>query len=164
MQAKQWFAISAIALATSAALADQPDSSAPLTRAEVRQSVLAARAAGDLVPAGEAEDYPHAQTSTPSTLTRSQVREEVIEARAAGQLIPAGEGDDEFFARSEPNIASSLTRADVKTATRQARDAGELIPAGEGDDMTLARERAQDKYARTAWLARTPAHVTAVGQ
>jgi hypothetical protein len=162
MQVKQWFTLSAIALATGAALAGQPDGSAPLTRAEVRQSVLAARAAGELQPAGEAEEYPRPEASTPSTLTRSQVRQEVLAARASGQLIPAGEGDEEFFARSESNTGSLLTRADVKAATRQARDAGELIPAGEGDDTMLARERAQDKYARTAWLAHT--HTPAVGQ
>jgi hypothetical protein len=162
MQAKQWFALSAIALAAGAALADQPDSSVPLTRAEVRQSVLAARAAGELQPAGEAVDYPRPEASAPSTLSRSEVHQEVIEARAAGQLIPAGEGDDEFFTRSETNHGSSLARADVKAATRQARDAGELIPAGDGDDTAIARERAQDKYARTAWLAHT--HTPAVGQ
>jgi len=162
MQVKQWFTFSAIALATSAALAGQPDSGAPLSRAEVKQSVLAARAAGDLLPAGEAADYSRAEPSTPSALTRGQVRREVLEARAAGQLIPAGDGEDEFFARSEFNTGSSLTRADVKAATRQARDAGELIPAGEGDDTSLARERAQDRYARTAWLAHT--HATAAGQ
>jgi hypothetical protein len=154
MKVKQWFAVAALTIAASVAMAGQPDGDAPLTRAQVRQSVLAARTAGELLPAGEAVDYPRDQVSAPSTLTRSQVRHEVIEARAAGELIPAGEGDEEAVDRAELNARSSLTRDDVKTATLRTRDAGELLPAGEADDSSLVREIAQDGYARASWQAR----------
>ena len=50
MKAKQIFTIAALALAASAALAQE---AAPLTSAEVKQQVLAARANGTLGHAGE---------------------------------------------------------------------------------------------------------------
>lgn len=165
MKVHQLFTVSALALATTLVLADpSPATNAPLTRAEVRQSVIAARNAGELIPAGEGSYYPRAQSSTPSTLTRSEVRQEVRAARAAGELIPAGEGDEAFFARSAPTTFSTLTRADVKAATLRARDAGELIPAGDADETTLFHERAQTRYARAHWLARHPAPVVAAGR
>jgi len=169
MNIKKILSLSLIALASSAAMADGGDTgvsndNGPLTRAEVRQSVLAARAAGELLPAGEAADYPREQVSAPSTLTRSEVRHEVIEARAAGELIPAGDASDENVDRAELSERSSLTRADVKTATLRARDAGELLPAGDADDRSLAREAAQDKYARTAWLAHKSTQLASVGR
>ena len=147
MKVNQWFVVTAFTIAAGAALAGQPDGNASLTRAEVRQSVLAARAAGELLPAGDAEDYLQDHVSAPSTLTRSEVRHEVIEARAAGQLIPAGPAEDEAIDRAELSARSSLSRADVTMATLHARDAGELLPAGDADDTSLAREVAQDKYA-----------------
>jgi hypothetical protein len=154
MKVNRWFAATALTIAAGAALAGQPDGNAPMTRAEVRQSVLAARAAGELVPTGDAADYPRDQESAPSTITRSEVRHEVIEARAAGELIPAGDAGDEVVDHAEPSARSSLTRDDVRTATLRARDAGELLPAGDADDRSLAREIAQDGYARAAWQAR----------
>ena len=54
MQAKQLFALTTLALAGSAVLAEEAPR-APLTRAEVAQSVLDARAAGTLLPAGEGD-------------------------------------------------------------------------------------------------------------
>ena|ERR1700754_1136751 len=167
MNVKQILSVSLIALASSAAMADGGDigvsnDNPPVTRSQVRQSVLAARAAGELLPAGDAADYPREQVSAPSTLTRSEVRHEVIEARAAGELIPAGDAIDESVDRAELSARSSLTRADVKTATLRARDAGELLPAGDADDRSLAREIAQDKYARTAWLAHKATTVASI--
>jgi len=164
MKVHQLFAASALALAATVALAGSPsDTGSSLTRAEVRQSVIAARNAGELIPAGEGA-YAQPQPSKPSTLTRSAVREEVRVARAAGELIPAGEGDDAFFARTAPLTFSGLTRAEVNAATLRARDAGELIPAGPFDTGSLARERAQAQYARAAWKARHPAPVVAAGE
>jgi hypothetical protein len=163
MKIKQWFVVTTLTIAVGAALASQPDGNAPLARAEVRQSVLAARAAGGLLPAGDAADYPRDQASASSTLTRGEVRHEVIEARAAGELIPAGDADEEAVDRAELSARSSLTRGDVKAATLRARDAGELVPAGDADDGSVAREVAQDKYARAAWLAHKSTTATSVG-
>lgn len=164
MKVHQLFAASALALTASVALAGSPsDKEGSLTRAEVRQSVIAARNAGQLVPAGEGA-YPLPYLSTPSTVTRSAVREEVRIARDAGELIPAGEGDGMFFARSAPITFSGLTRVEVKAATLRARDAGELIPAGSFDAEALARERAQTQYGRAAWKTRHPASVFAAGE
>jgi hypothetical protein len=161
---QQCLALGALAIACGAALADQaPDSNGSPTRAKVRQSVIAARDAGRLVPAGDAADYAPPQAASPATLTRGEVRHEVLEARAAGELIPAGEAYDASFDRSAPTTFSGLTRAEVKTATLRARDAGELIPAGEYEMAALARDRAQATYARLARLAHKPARMVASG-
>jgi hypothetical protein len=152
MKIRQTLALTTLFLAASAALAGQAtDNNKPLTRAEVRQSVIEARNDGELLPAGDAAEYPRPQATTPSTLTRSEVRHEVLKARADDELIPAGEGDDEFFERSEPMSVSVLSRADVERATLKARNAGELLPAGQLDERAVARDRAQEAY---AWAAR----------
>lgn len=135
MQVKQLFALSALALAASAALADQA-AAGPLTRAEVEQSVLAARAAGTLIPAGEG-DYPESTPidGVPSSRTRAQARAEVLQARAEGTLRHAGEEDpEELMAYDQKHPSTSLlTRAQVKAEVLQARAEGELTPAGEGE-------------------------------
>jgi hypothetical protein len=131
MNIKQLLVLSTLSVAAAAALAD---TTAPLTRAEVRQSVLAARAAGQLIPAGQAEDFPAATRAAPSTLTRAEVRADVLAARADGQLLPAGEGADEPQFKSDAAAPSQLARAEVKAEVLAARKAGELIPAGENDD------------------------------
>ena len=71
MKAKQVFSIAAFALAASAAFAQQ---AAPLTRAEVKEQVFAARANGTLRHAGEAG---------PEEMT--PYRAQVEEPRHAGQ-------------------------------------------------------------------------------
>jgi len=124
-----------IAVAGSAFAADLPSSSAPLTREQVRQSVIAARAAGQLQPAGEAYDgpAPNDKAALHSQLTRAEVRHEVEVARAEGQLAPAGEGGDNVYTLPQP-ATSTVSRATVKAETLQARADGELIPAGEDAD------------------------------
>ena len=89
MQAKPLFRLS-IAAFTLAAFASTAPVQAASTRADMRAAVLAARAHGELVPAGEAMA---AQTSwVPSTLARAEVKEAVRIARQRGELVPAGEG------------------------------------------------------------------------
>ncbi len=124
-----------IAVASAAFAADLPSSLTPLTREQVRQSVMAARAAGQLQAAGEAYDgpAPNDKAALHSQLTRAEVRDEVAVARAEGQLAPAGEAGDNVFAVPAP-ATSTLSRATVKAETLQARANGELIPAGEGVD------------------------------
>jgi hypothetical protein len=114
----------ALAATASSALAAEP--AAGPSRAEVKASVLAARANGELRPAGEATQPFASRAGTPVASYR-EVREETLLARAHGQLVPAGEGS--------PYVAETgtqMARADVKEATRQARINHELIPAGEG--------------------------------
>jgi len=165
MKTRHLVTMATLFVASAAAFADQvPGNDAPLTRAEVRQSVVDARNAGQLRPAGEAGDYPYTPVIVKSSLTRSEVRHDVIEARAAGTLIPAGEDGDTLPEGVQPVSASGLTRAEVKAATLQARDDGQLIPAGDLDGASLAREQAQAAYARTKWLARHPAPVVASGK
>lgn len=97
-----------------------------LSRAEVKASVLQARAHGELRPAGEATE-PFAIPAARSTLSHRQVRDETLLARAHGELVPAGEGS--------PVVATTgtqMARAEVKEATRLARVNDELVPAGEG--------------------------------
>jgi hypothetical protein len=150
MKVQHLFALSALALATTTALADPSDASQPLTRAEVRQSVLAARAAGQLMPAGQAENFEWAQPSKPSTLTRSEVKREVIEARADGGLTPAGQAGYIDPAQIAP---STLTRTDVVAATLKARDEGGLVTAGDSDGADRRVDVAQTKYAMAKWEA-----------
>ena len=128
MSTKRTFSLSilAAALVVSARGALAADPSASPTRAEVKASVLQARAHGQLVPAGEASQaFPTAAGT--STLTSRQVRDETLQARAHGELVPAGEGSPQI-----EQGGTQMTRADVKEATRMARMNHELVPAGEG--------------------------------
>ena len=133
MTAKTTLLISALVLAAGSARAGEPEAStSPLTRAQVKQSVLAAEAAGQLIPAGEGE-IRVARTPARSNLRRQDVRREVVAAERAGRLVPAGEGE----LRQPVDIATggvTLARAQVKGETLRALAAGEIIPAGEGSD------------------------------
>jgi len=132
MQAKSVFVLSALVLAAGSVFADQaPNSAQPLTRAEVRQSVVDARANGELRPAGEAGDEVWTPAEAPrSTLTRAEVVQQVAAARAAGQLAPAGEEGDDFYPLATQNSGPGLSRAQVVAETLRARNAGLLEPAG----------------------------------
>ena len=96
------------------------------TRAEVKASVLAARARGELKPAGEASQ-PFLEPAAGEPRTVAQVRGETLAARASGTLVPAGEG-----APAYAPTGTQMARAEVKESTRMARANGELVPAGEG--------------------------------
>ena len=138
MNTTKLVALSAIVFAVGTVMAnDTPANARPLTRAEVIQSVLAARAAGQLLPAGEAADWAPRIEATSST-SRAEVKRDVIAARDAGQLRPAGEREErEVFVPRDG--AYQLARAEVKAETLRARDAGELIPAGEGAESNATR-------------------------
>lgn len=133
MNVKQLFALTALALAAGSVLAEGAPGS-PLGRAEVVQSVLAARAAGTLIPAGEGvlPGYLDSGVAT-STLTRAEVNADVLQARADGDLIPSGQSSygDTAYQRGF-STGSILTRAEVKAEVLQARAEGTLIPAGQG--------------------------------
>jgi hypothetical protein len=132
MKVKQFFAVGALALAAGAVLAAQA-SDAPLTRAEVKQSVRDARAADTLYPAGQAAPSEIQQPGTKSTLTRSGVKAQVRQARANGQMRNAGQAGGEELAAYQRALRtpSQETRADVKAQVRQARADGTLTPAGQ---------------------------------
>ena len=133
MQVKQLFALGTLAVAAGAALAQTSD--APLTRAEVRQSVLAARAAGTLVPHGDAATSEFPQVGPKSTLTRASVNAEVKQAIAGGDLRDAGEAGGEELAAYQRDVSapSQEARAQVKAEVLQARADGSLMPAGEAE-------------------------------
>jgi hypothetical protein len=144
MNAKQLLTVSIIAGAlAAAAIASQAQT---VTRADVNASVLAARARGELIPAGEAIQ-PFALRSTGAGRARKDVRNEVLSARADGALVPAGEG----MTTDAPTV-SLLARADVRESVREARLNGELIPAGEG--MRPADRQARAHRARGAFAFR----------
>ena len=108
---------------------------ASLTRAEVRQEVLGARAAHTLIPAGEGvtPGYPRASDRA-SNVTRAQVKSDVLQARVGGQLQPAGQGSPEDRVYAQAVAApSTLARSEVKAQVLEARANGELVPAGEGE-------------------------------
>ena len=134
MKAKHIFTITTLALAASGAFAQQ---AAPLTRAEVRQQVLTARANGSLRPAGEAgpeEMAYRTQVEAAPTLTRAEAKNAVLQARAAGHLAhsgPVAPEEEMAYARAHPST-STLTRAEVRQEVREARANGTLIPAGQG--------------------------------
>ena len=133
MTIKQLSTLAVLALAAGAAFA-QPAPGAFDGRAEVIQSVLAARAAGALVPAGEGVGPGHGLLRAGrSSLTRAQVKAEVLLARAHGDLIPAGQISQSYAAyRGELGAVSNLARAQVKADVLQARAEGALVPAGQG--------------------------------
>ena len=136
MKVEQLFTLAALALAGTAVLADEAPG-APLTRAEVAQSVLAARAAGELAPAGPAYDGPPARVAagTSPQLTRSAAKAEVLQARAAGTLPHAGSvapEEEMAYVQSHPSV-SILTRAQVEGEVLQARAHDQLVPAGEAE-------------------------------
>ena len=137
MKAKQlFFAVTALALASGAVLAQDV---APLTRAEVKQQVLDARANGTLRHAGDAapeEMTPYkAQIEARSTLSRAQENAAVLQARADHELAHTGSvapEEDMEYAQAHPST-STLTRAEVKEQVLEARADGTLIPAGQGE-------------------------------
>jgi hypothetical protein len=136
MKAKSLVALTALALATGAVFAQE--AAAPLTRAEVKQQVLEARAAGTLSHAGDSapeEMTPYkAQIEAPSTLMQGQEKASVLQARAAG-FAHAGDvapEEEMKYAQAHPST-STLTRAEVKEQVLEARADGELVPAGEGE-------------------------------
>ena len=136
MKARQLFTLAALALAGSAVLAGEAPG-APLSRAEVAQSVLAARAAGGLAPAGPGYDGPPARTAAgmSSQLTRAEMNAEVLHARAAGTLPHAGSvapEEEKAYAQAHPST-SILTRAQVNAEVLQARAHDQLVPAGEAE-------------------------------
>jgi hypothetical protein len=129
-QVKRAFVLGALALATGAVFAQE----SPVSRAEVAQSVLAARAAGTLTPAGQGVD-PGYQGAGPSQTTRAAVDTATLQARAAGQLAHAGSvapEEDMEYAQAHPST-STLARAEVKQEVLEARADGTLIPAGQGE-------------------------------
>ena len=119
-------------LVSVAALAADPADSNPVSRASVKASVVSARAAHQLAPAGDAADfYVTTNASTTSTLTRAEVKQDVRQARIDGLLQPAGESESYTVARGP--LTWDHSRAEVKAEVLQARARGELIPAGEGE-------------------------------
>lgn len=97
---RQLIAATVLAVAGSAAFAgsnageayelnsDAPAAASSLSRADVQAQVVKARAAGQLLDAGEA----WSPVVTPiSTVARAQVKAEVLAARAKGELVAAGE-------------------------------------------------------------------------
>ena len=127
--------IAAVALAATGAFAEQ---ASPVTRQQVRQEVLAARANGTLAHAGDAAPEERtaykAQVEAPSTLTRAEAQKAVLEARARHQLAHAGTiapEEEMAHARAHPST-STVARADVGRQVREARASGTLLPAGEG--------------------------------
>jgi hypothetical protein len=161
MKVNQVLAISTLALATGAALADAAPAS-PLTRAEVIQSVLDARANGTLRHAGEIAPeelmLQERQSKARSTLTRAQEKADVLQARAEGAVIPAGEASmlDDQRAAHAPRSASTLTRAEAKAEVLQARADGTLIPAGEGGEYAET-----DRAVHYAHAVETPSQMVA---
>jgi hypothetical protein len=131
MKFPQVIGLSALALAVGTAVADE----GALTRAEVKTEVLAARASGTLMPAGEGAE-PGYVTSGPSTVARSQVKSEArqvyaTKARAVLEFESAANSMQGLEYARQVAAPSTITRAEGKTATLAARSQGELMGAGE---------------------------------
>lgn len=146
MKTKNILAVALLTAATGAAFAQSG-----LDRAQVRNDVLAARAAGQLVPAGEGSLALYDNATSQPSRSIADVRAEVAQARRTGQLVPAGQGPIE----NRPAVASDTTRLAVKRDVLRARADGDLIPAGEGVGTPLYAERRVDD--RPATLAMSPA-------
>jgi hypothetical protein len=104
--------IAVLALATLAA-AGAFAQSAPaggLTREQVQQEYLAARAAGTLPQPGEL--YSGIPAAGPSTVSRAAVERDLQAARAQGTLVPAGE--NEFGSSTDVVGAATTSRAQIQ--------------------------------------------------
>lgn len=149
--------VSVLPFVSIAALAADPSDTGTLSHASVRASVVAARAAHQLRPAGDAADYDRPNTSRTSTLTRADVEKEVREARANGELIPSGEAQSYEVAQGPSTWDRS--RADVKAEVLAARANGELVPAGEGQPLgaetTTASRQSLQRFAAALRKLRT---------
>ena len=134
MKVKQLFAVSALAVVSSAVFAQEAPG-APLTRAEVVQSVRDARAAGTLMPAGEGDPgYPQAGR-TQSSVSRAEVQTQVQQARANGTLLASGEGDPGY--PKPGDNTSTLTRSEVIADFQIYRESGLVdLNRGEAPDTT----------------------------
>ena len=137
-----------LAVVASAGQAFAASDDAGPTRAEVKASVLEARAHGQLRPAGEATEPLAAAPAGPARSYR-EVRQETLEARAHNMLVPAGEGSPAFAP-----TGTWMTREQVKESTRLARMNHELIPAGEGVGPTETLARGPARPAMVAILRR----------
>ena len=159
MKVNRLVTLAALTLAGSAVFADETPT-APLTRAQVAQSVLDARAAGRLAPAGPGYDGPPARTAAgiSSQLTRAEMNAEVLQARAAGTLPHAGAvapEEEMAYAQAHPST-SFVARAQVKAEVLQARARDQLVPAGEAEYSAM---RPPELATRTAATSRqTVAH------
>jgi hypothetical protein len=122
------YALAAAALAGAGAAKADPGASA-LTRAEVKAAVLAARASGELIPAGEASLPVSSRPGEGAFASRAEVKAAAMLAVRNGEMIPAGEGSPHFAS----SAGSTLSRADMHALVLRARAAGELIAAGEGE-------------------------------
>lgn len=145
MKTKNLLAAALLTAATGAAFAQ-----GGLDRAQVRNDVLAARASGQLVPAGQGSPVIFDDANSQSSRSLADARSEVAQARRAGQLVPAGQGP----IWNRPAVASDTTRLAVKRDVIRARADGELIPAGEGVGTPLyAQQRADGRPATLAMSA-----------
>lgn len=118
---------------------------APLTRAQVVQELVEARANGTLPRPGAWYDEPapvHWNSDATPT-SRSAVIKELERARAAGELNNPGQGYSQPITTSD---APGLTRAEVVAELARARAAGELRNVGAGYDepvqVTFGRQPA----------------------
>ena len=125
--------LAAAALAMGSFMSAQAQT-APLTRAQVVQELVDARAAGTLPRPGEWYDMPAQVTlgSQQAPLTRQAVVQELERARAAGEITSPGEGYD---LPAQHSGAAPLTRAEVVAELVRARAAGELRSPGAWYDV-----------------------------
>jgi hypothetical protein len=131
MNPRQVISLTALALATGAAFAD----AGPLTRAEVKNQFVAARAAGELTPAGQRTE-PGVSTSAPSRVARSQVKSQArqvyaTKAKSINAFEVAGNNAQALDYAQQESARSTLSRADMRAATRAARFEGQLMGSGE---------------------------------
>jgi Domain of unknown function (DUF4148) len=131
MNLKQAFTLSALALAAGVALAGE----SPLTRDGVRNDVIAARAAGTLMPAGEGAEPGYVTTTAP-IVARAQIKSEArqvyaTKARAIPEYESAGNNLQALDYARQVKAPATITRSERKEATLAARSHGELMGAGE---------------------------------
>ena len=126
MNTRSSFLLSTVVLSVAAAFAGPAradDTGESLSRADVKAEVLRARAAGQLLRAGEGS---YAFQPGRGTGLRADVKAGVLQAMARGELMPAGERPMHYDVPT-----SVLARTDVKDEVKQAQAARQLVPAGE---------------------------------
>ena len=124
-------AVVAVVAALYAAPTYAQSESAPLSRADVVEQTLAAREAGQLMPAGEGSPTDN-QFAVHSDKTRAERKAETLAARSKGEFAPGGLGLYKSNMSQQTAVAGSTkTRAERKAETQQAAARHQLMPAGE---------------------------------
>ncbi len=112
------------------------DAASMTTRAEVKQDVKAAKASGELLPAGEKSTPQQGkgrEVPKGSKNTRAEVKQEAKSAKSAGEALPNGERITPLPGQKQVKggMGSVESRSEVKKEAVRAEKSGSAVQPGE---------------------------------